>query len=88
MLITILCDVGKVYLGTMPSGQKVAVKRLHDDMKLQNFAMEISKLARIRHPNVVSVLGYCDRGEQCLVYEFCVNGNLESWLLGKILFSN
>ncbi|RWR75456.1 proline-rich receptor-like protein kinase PERK15 [Cinnamomum micranthum f. kanehirae] len=73
---------GKVYLGIMPSGQKVAVKRLHDDMKLQNFAMEISKLARIRHPNVVSVLGYCDRGEQCLVYEFCVNGNLESWLLG------
>ncbi|XXG51864.1 hypothetical protein AAC387_Pa03g0334 [Persea americana] len=75
---------GKVYLGTMPSGQKVAVKRLHDDMKLQNFAMEISKLARIRHPNVVSVLGYCDRGEQCLVYEFCVNGNLESWLLGDL----
>lgn len=71
----------------MPSGQKVAVKRVNEDIQIQKFSMEISKLARIRHPNVVSIMGYCDKGEQRLVYEYCVNGNLASWLSGRILFS-
>ncbi|XP_058114319.1 probable receptor-like protein kinase At1g80640 isoform X1 [Magnolia sinica] len=75
-------SIGKVYLGIMPSGMKVAVKRYNEEMKVESFATEVSKVAKVRHPNVASILGYCDKEEQCLVCEYCANGNLESWLLG------
>ncbi|XP_077237070.1 PTI1-like tyrosine-protein kinase At3g15890 [Tasmannia lanceolata] len=75
--------LGQVYIGMMRSGQKVAVKRIKKEMKLQGFSDAIRKVAKVKHPNLVSTLDYCDRGEQWLVYDYCVNGNLESWLLGN-----
>eukprot|EP01018_Ginkgo_biloba_P033843 Gb_23644 [translate_table: standard] len=74
---------GKVYKGVMPSGQHVAVKHIDKDMKLDTFLREIENLSRVRHSNLVSLLGYCEEEEHYLVYEYCLNGNLSMWLLGE-----
>ncbi|ONH98684.1 hypothetical protein PRUPE_7G261800 [Prunus persica] len=79
--------LGKFYVGIMPSGMPTTIKRLNQGIiKVQNFGEEVIRKAKIRHPNVVTTLGYCDTGEHCLVYEYCVNGNLAGWLLGKSHF--
>ncbi|XP_062204799.1 leucine-rich repeat receptor protein kinase HPCA1-like [Phragmites australis] len=77
---------GKVYRGTLPSGQLVAVKRSQQG-SLQGsleFRTEIELLSRVHHKNVVSLVGFClDQGEQMLVYEYIPNGTLKESLTGK-----
>ncbi|XP_059635872.1 probable serine/threonine-protein kinase PBL8 [Cornus florida] len=74
--------LGKIYLGIMPSEMRVAIERMNEGINLYDLTDQIWRKAKIRHPNLVSILGYCDREDQCLVYEHCVNGDLENWLLG------
>ncbi|XP_071724633.1 LOW QUALITY PROTEIN: receptor-like protein kinase THESEUS 1 [Rutidosis leptorrhynchoides] len=74
---------GKVYKGTLQTGQNVAVKR--SDSKhgqgLPEFQTEITVLSRIRHRHLVSLIGYCDEGsEMVLVYEFMEKGTLRDHL--------
>ncbi|KAL6642385.1 hypothetical protein ACP70R_020566 [Stipagrostis hirtigluma subsp. patula] len=75
---------GKVYRGTLPSGQLVAVKRSQQG-SLQGsleFRTEIELLSRVHHKNVVSLVGFClDQGEQMLVYEYVPNGTLKESLV-------
>jgi len=77
---------GKVYRGTLPSGQLVAVKRSQQG-SLQGsleFRTEIELLSRVHHKNVVSLVGFClDQQEQILVYEYVPNGTLKESLTGK-----
>ncbi|CAL4896521.1 unnamed protein product [Urochloa decumbens] len=77
---------GKVYRGTLPSGQLVAVKRSQQG-SLQGsleFRTEIELLSRVHHKNVVSLVGFClDQEEQILVYEYVPNGTLKESLTGK-----
>ncbi|KQJ91855.1 probable leucine-rich repeat receptor-like protein kinase At5g49770 [Brachypodium distachyon] len=77
---------GKVYRGTLPTGQLVAVKRSQQG-SLQGsleFRTEIELLSRVHHKNVVSLVGFClDQGEQMLVYEYIPNGTLKESLTGK-----
>ncbi|KAG2615325.1 hypothetical protein PVAP13_3NG063600 [Panicum virgatum] len=77
---------GKVYRGTLPSGQLVAVKRSQQG-SLQGsleFRTEIELLSRVHHRNVVSLVGFClDQDEQILVYEYVPNGTLKESLTGK-----
>ncbi|CAL9079279.1 unnamed protein product [Musa textilis] len=62
-----------------------AVKRLSgggQDCE-REFENELDLLRRIRHPNIVSLLGYCvHEGAQFLVYELMQNGSLEAQLHG------
>lgn len=68
----------------MPSGMRVAIKRLDEGIELYTFVDDICRKEKIRHPNLVSSLGYCDTGDhECLVLEYCVKGDLGSWLLGN-----
>ncbi|CAM6095358.1 unnamed protein product [Calypogeia fissa] len=77
---------GKVYVGTLPDGKMVAIKRAstenqHEDEQFHN---EVSLLSRLHHRNLVKLEGFCDDdGLQILVYEFMRNGNLHAHLLGK-----
>uniref|UniRef100_A0ACD5TY81 Uncharacterized protein n=1 Tax=Avena sativa TaxID=4498 RepID=A0ACD5TY81_AVESA len=55
---------GKVYMGVHEYGKKIAVKMLHDDMPThadgchEQFQTEFSNLKRLRHQNIVQLLGY------------------------------
>uniref|UniRef100_A0A3N7G783 Protein kinase domain-containing protein n=1 Tax=Populus trichocarpa TaxID=3694 RepID=A0A3N7G783_POPTR len=71
----------------MPSGMRVAIKRLKEGVEVCHFLDEICEKAKIRHPNLVGIIGYCNKGDQSLVYEYCLNGDLATWLLGDRMTS-
>uniref|UniRef100_A0A0D9XK33 non-specific serine/threonine protein kinase n=1 Tax=Leersia perrieri TaxID=77586 RepID=A0A0D9XK33_9ORYZ len=78
---------GRVYRGVLPapSDKEVAVKVVsHDaDKRMRQFVAEIVTIGRLRHRNVVPLLGYCRRrGELLLVYDYMPNGSLDRWLYG------
>ncbi|XP_050290625.1 L-type lectin-domain containing receptor kinase IV.1-like [Quercus robur] len=78
---------GKVYRGTLPSSNtQIAVKKVSHDSKqgMKEFVAEIVSMGRLRHRNLVKLLGYCRRrGELLLVYDYMPNGSLD-----KFLYSN
>ncbi|KAF7842841.1 putative leucine-rich repeat receptor-like protein kinase [Senna tora] len=77
---------GKVYRGTLPDRQLVAIKRAQKDSKQGRieFKAELELLSRVHHKNLVSLVGFCfERGEQMLVYEYVPNGTLHDTITGK-----
>ncbi|KAJ8636677.1 hypothetical protein MRB53_010944 [Persea americana] len=78
---------GMVYKGVLPSSNKqVAVKRVSHKSKqgMREFIAEIVSLGRLRHRNLVQLLGYCRRkGELLLVYDFMPNGSLDKLLFDQ-----
>ncbi|XP_068643541.1 L-type lectin-domain containing receptor kinase IV.1-like [Aristolochia californica] len=77
---------GKVYRGVLPSSHvEVAVKKISHGSKqgMKEFVAEIVSLGRLRHRNLVQLLGYCRRkGELLLVYDYMFNGSLDRFLFG------
>jgi serine/threonine protein kinase len=74
---------GKVYKGVLPkSKMEVAVKRVsHESRQGMEFIAEVVSIGRLRHRNLVPLLGYCRRkGELLLVYDYMSNGSLEQYL--------
>ncbi|WCJ27652.1 Leucine-rich repeat receptor-like protein kinase family protein [Euphorbia peplus] len=77
---------GSVYKAELPTGQIVAVKKLHspaddESIHLKGFTSEIQALAEIRHRNVVRLYGFCSHpNHSLLVYEFLEGGNLRKTL--------
>uniref|UniRef100_A0A0E0LIM1 Protein kinase domain-containing protein n=1 Tax=Oryza punctata TaxID=4537 RepID=A0A0E0LIM1_ORYPU len=71
---------GKVYLGRLPSGQRVAIKKIYRSKKVSEFYAEVAVLAKLRHRNLTTLVGYClgaRRGDHhALVYEYLAGGNL------------
>ena len=45
----------------------------------QTFNYEVAELSRLKHPNLIKILGYSNdnRESVCLIYPYFVNGNLE-----------
>ena len=44
---------------------------------------EVSFLALLSHPNLISLVGYCAHADQrLLVYEYAPNRSLDEWLFG------
>jgi serine/threonine protein kinase len=51
--------------------------------------VEVEAIGRVRHKNLVRLLGYCAEGaHRMLVYEYVDNGNLEHWLHGPMSKTN
>jgi hypothetical protein len=75
---------GKVYKGTLPNcGTPIAVKRFCHESKqgLREFSTEIASIGRLRHKNLVRLLGWSRlRGELLLVYDFMPNGSLDKYI--------
>ncbi|XP_054795938.1 L-type lectin-domain containing receptor kinase V.9-like [Prosopis cineraria] len=75
---------GRVYRGTLPfSNVQIAVKRISHDSRqgMKEFIAEIATIGRLRHPNLVRLLGYCRRkNELLLVYDYMPNGSLDKFL--------
>lgn len=74
---------GPVYKATIDH-TPVAIKILKSEIPdgLKQFQQEVEVLSRMRHPNMVILMGACpDNG--CLVYEYMDNGCLDDRLLCK-----
>ncbi|KAK7373135.1 hypothetical protein VNO80_06533 [Phaseolus coccineus] len=77
---------GEVYLGTLQSGERVAVKKLSlsSNQGYKEFKSEAKFLTLVHHRNVVSLVGYCDEGDaKALIYEYLSKGNLQEQLSDK-----
>ncbi|PRQ16936.1 putative protein kinase RLK-Pelle-L-LEC family [Rosa chinensis] len=78
---------GEVYRGILPTSKiEIAVKRVSHKSRqgIKEFVAEIVSLGRLRHRNLVQLLGYCRRnGELLLVYDYMPNGSLEKYLYNQ-----
>ncbi|XP_047956802.1 probable serine/threonine-protein kinase PBL25 [Salvia hispanica] len=75
---------GKVFKGTIQSGEVVAVRQLERNTGGKDFVFDISNLSLLRHPNLVKMVGYCGEGEQRhMVYEYMPSGSLKSFLFDR-----
>ncbi|KAK6938666.1 Serine-threonine/tyrosine-protein kinase, catalytic domain [Dillenia turbinata] len=78
---------GIVYCGVLKDNTQVAVKNLLNNrgQAEKEFKVEVEAIGRVRHKNLVRLLGYCAEGaHRMLVYEYVDNGNLEQWLHGDV----
>ncbi|XP_060669797.1 protein STRUBBELIG-RECEPTOR FAMILY 3 isoform X1 [Ziziphus jujuba] len=77
--------LGSVYRAELPDGKVLAVKKLENTAFRQqsdeDFFELVSNISKLRHPNVVELVGYCsEHGQRLLVYEYCINGSLHDAL--------
>ncbi|XP_038989162.1 probable serine/threonine-protein kinase At1g01540 [Phoenix dactylifera] len=78
---------GIVYHGVLEDNTHIAVKNLLNNrgQAEKEFKVEVEAIGRVRHKNLVRLLGYCAEGaHRMLVYEYVDNGNLEQWLHGDV----
>lgn len=77
---------GSVFLGTLPSGIRIAVKRLDGSGQIKkSFLVEAETIGAINHVNLVRLLGYCaEKSLRLLVYEYMCNGSLDKWIFHKV----
>ncbi|KAK1263627.1 putative receptor protein kinase TMK1 [Acorus gramineus] len=76
---------GTVYKGVLHDGAIIAVKRMESGVigskGLSEFQSEIAVLTKVRHRNLVALLGYClDGNERLLVYEHMPEGTLSRYI--------
>ncbi|XP_054819369.1 MDIS1-interacting receptor like kinase 2-like [Prosopis cineraria] len=76
---------GSVYRAELPSGDVVAVKKLHsfrgEISNQKAFTSEIQALTEIKHRNIVKLYGFCSNSRfSFLVYEFLEGGSLDNIL--------
>ncbi|XP_073000712.1 probable serine/threonine-protein kinase At1g01540 [Typha latifolia] len=76
---------GIVYRGVLGDNTVVAIKNLLNNrgQAEKEFKVEVEAIGRVRHKNLVRLLGFCVEGAyRMLVYEYVDNGNLDQWLHG------
>ncbi|XP_028807544.1 receptor-like protein kinase THESEUS 1 [Neltuma alba] len=77
---------GKVFMGQLKDGTMIATKKANpqSNQGIAEFQNEIKFLSKLRHQNLVSLLGYCyEDNQMVLVYAYMVNGSLDDLLYGK-----
>ncbi|KAG0452718.1 hypothetical protein HPP92_025382 [Vanilla planifolia] len=77
---------GSVYKGEVAIGNFVAVKMLGSNPKCNGdeFISEVSTIGRIRHVNVVRLVGYCsERSKRAVIYEYMQNGSLDKHIFSS-----
>ncbi|XP_042019946.1 cysteine-rich receptor-like protein kinase 2 [Salvia splendens] len=74
---------GTVYKGVLADGREIAVKRLffNNKHRVTDFYNEVNMVSSVEHKNLVRLLGCsCSGPERLLVYEFCSNKSLDSFI--------
>ncbi|CAL9234787.1 unnamed protein product [Arabidopsis halleri] len=77
---------GRFFRGQLAPAEIIAVKRITCSTRQQMLSMiaQIDAISRVRHRNLVNLLGYSSRGNEIyLVYKYVPNGSLD-----RFLFSN
>ncbi|KAL4396475.1 hypothetical protein AHAS_Ahas01G0095600 [Arachis hypogaea] len=87
-------EIGKNHRISYPERAFVSVLNVYYNFNLnwnlrgqaeKEFKVEVEAIGRVRHKNLVRLLGYCAEGaHRMLVYEYVDNGNLEQWLHGDV----
>ncbi|CAN6853323.1 unnamed protein product [Brassica oleracea] len=77
--------LGSVYKARLPDGKMFAVKKLDkracEQQQDHEFIELVNDLDRIRHANIVELVGYCaEHDQRLLIYEYCSNGTLQDGL--------
>ncbi|KAK9055473.1 hypothetical protein SSX86_026556 [Deinandra increscens subsp. villosa] len=71
--------LGKVYIVNLPSNELIAVKRMPNfrNQSFKTLKTEVKTLAKIRHKNIVKILGFCHSDDSIfLIYECMEKGSL------------
>ncbi|KAM4090886.1 hypothetical protein ACJW30_09G096600 [Castanea mollissima] len=78
---------GRVYKGVLATSKiEIAVKKVSHESRqgMKEFVADIVSIGRLRHRNLVPLLGYCRRkGELLLVYDYMSNGSLDKYLFDQ-----
>lgn len=76
---------GSVYKGTVRDGTVMAIKRLGGtDRTNKEFRAEMETLGKLKHRNLVPLLGYCIAGkERILVYKHMPGGTIQDLIKGS-----
>ncbi|XP_043709999.1 PTI1-like tyrosine-protein kinase 1 isoform X1 [Telopea speciosissima] len=78
---------GRVYYATLNNGKAVAIKKLDVSSEPETnveFLTQVSMVSRLKHENIVELLGYCVEGNlRVLAYEFATMGSLHDILHGR-----
>ncbi|XP_021763312.1 probable inactive receptor kinase At1g27190 [Chenopodium quinoa] len=85
--VMISTRMGTTYKAMLADGSTLAIKRLNTcKLSEKLFKTEMNRLGKLRHPNLVPLLGYClVEDEKLLVYKYMSNGTLHSVLHGKTI---
>jgi len=73
-------EFGAVYKGVLPDGDEIAVKRMSKSLSqgVDELANELAVVAKLKHKNLVSLVGVClEQQERLLVFEFVPNRSLD-----------
>ncbi|XP_073117855.1 protein STRUBBELIG-RECEPTOR FAMILY 8 isoform X2 [Elaeis guineensis] len=78
-------SLGRVYRAEFSNGKVLAVKKIDSAaLSLQeedNYLEAVSSMSRLKHPNIVTLVGYCvEHGQRLLVYEYIGNATLHDML--------
>lgn len=76
-------NLGVLYKARLSNGRTVAIKRYDQGVfpGFREFRAEAEALGKLRHPNIIKLLGYSASGSVTVfVYEFFEKCDLDSWL--------
>ncbi|XP_048424452.1 receptor-like protein kinase FERONIA [Pyrus x bretschneideri] len=71
---------GRIKVHGDEDGKDVAIKRL-SKAGMGAFRAEVQLLCQLRHPNLISLIGFCQENGECIiVYDYVPNGTLSDYL--------